>query len=87
MACTLSIQDYLSYFLVKPHEESGVTLEGKKTNGVPQGSLLLATVHKYEKGGGETMFYSKRIVGGKQAEPITSFVQDMTGNSGALMTI
>ena len=83
MACTLTIQDYLSYFLSKPNEKGCVaTDENSKTNGVPQGSILRATVYIHEKGGGETIFYSKRIVGGRQSEPISEFVKDLIGIEG-----
>ena len=79
MACALSIQDYLSYFLLKP-QESKANEDGK--NSCQPGSLLVATVHKYEKGGGESIFYSKRTLGNKQNEPISMFVQDMMGDAG-----
>ena len=81
MACTLSIQDYLRFLMIKQRERNET--EGKgKTNGIPQGSLLVATVYKYEKVGGESLFYSKRILGSKQSEPISTFVQDMIGKAG-----
>jgi len=80
MACTLSIQDYLHFFMTKTQDQNGINGEKKgKTNGIPQGSLLVATVYKYEKGGGESVFYSKRILGSKQTEPISLFVQEMIG--------
>ena len=79
MASALSVHDYLRYFLLKPSAFGSGNHDNEKTT---LGSLLVATVYKQEKEGGETAIYSKRIWGGKNAEPMSTFLEQMTGRRG-----
>lgn len=81
MASTLSLEDYLRYFLLKPSAFECGSDGSEKTI---QGALLVATVYKQEKGG-ESMIYSKRMLGEKNADPVSLFLQDMTGYKGEII--
>ncbi|XP_076799677.1 uncharacterized protein LOC143444357 [Clavelina lepadiformis] len=76
----LSLQDYLTYFLLK--NDTNESRNDQDKVGHPNHSLLMATVYKLDKAGAEHVIYSSRIVGGKTADPVTQFVFDMTGKTG-----
>ena len=80
MEATLSLEEYLQYFMQKRDRQDAVNQTQQPGCIPPPSYILLATVFISEPTGStQNIAYCKKIEGNKLTDPVTIFVDDLVG--------